>query len=323
MEIQKRYWGKTVASFMMVLFTMPLGHALMIIMEHLLSPTALHYAAFGMGALGLLIVISGVFVKGDTKQTLCGLFGGLLFWTGWVEFLFMYYATRYGAHPELLDGVITTTTEYANGVAVSSSMFLNGEQVEGVHAIKPFVTSRPEYLIMQASFGFWTMFMVLYLFCTKTGCNFINWWQTKLFRGRKGEIVARPMTRHTSIVTFMELNMLLWSCYLLLMFCYDRTFLGEEHPVTLLIGVGCLVGAFYMFRRELRLGSWGANIRMAIATVIVFWTPVEILGRLDFFSEIWVAPLEHKTEMITILVAFLVLAAYLIYAAMNRKDRKA
>lgn len=29
----------------------------------------------------------------------------------------------------------------------------------------------------------------------------------------------------------------------------------------------------------------GANIRMAIATVIVFWTPIEILGRMDLLSE--------------------------------------
>ena len=34
----------------MVLLLMPLGHALMILMEHTLSPVALHYAAFGMGA---------------------------------------------------------------------------------------------------------------------------------------------------------------------------------------------------------------------------------------------------------------------------------
>ena len=35
-----------ITSFLIVLFTMPLGHALMIFMEHVLSSTALHYAAF-------------------------------------------------------------------------------------------------------------------------------------------------------------------------------------------------------------------------------------------------------------------------------------
>ena len=42
---------------------MPLGHALMIFMEHVLSSTALHYAAFTMGAVGLVMVIIGVFAK--------------------------------------------------------------------------------------------------------------------------------------------------------------------------------------------------------------------------------------------------------------------
>ena len=69
-----------IISFLIVLFTMPLGHALMIFMEHVLSSTALHYVAFTMGAVGLVMVIIGVFAKGDTRQTLWGLFGGLLFW---------------------------------------------------------------------------------------------------------------------------------------------------------------------------------------------------------------------------------------------------
>ncbi|WP_052332445.1 hypothetical protein [Bacteroides neonati] len=281
----KNTW-KTIASFLMVLFTMPLGHALMILMEHLLSPTMLHYTAFGMGALGILMVIIGVFANGDTKQTLWGLFGGLLFWTGWVEFIFMYYAHRHGVLPEIVNGEVVT---------------------------------KPEYLILSATFGFWTMFMMLYLFSVRTGCNFLNWCQKVFFGNRRETIVARPMTRHTSIVTFMELNMILWTSYLLLMFCYDNHFLGDHHPVTFLIGIGCLIGSVFMFIRQLKLSSWGANIRMSIATVIVFWTPVEILGRINFFSEIWTDPLNHITEMVTVLTAFIALAAYLWYVAFKRK----
>lgn len=46
---QKLYWAKALASFFLVLFMMPLGHALMIIMEHTLSPGVLHYSSFAMG----------------------------------------------------------------------------------------------------------------------------------------------------------------------------------------------------------------------------------------------------------------------------------
>lgn len=57
----KTNWWKAITSFLVVLFTMPLGHALMIIMEKTMTPEALHYSAFFMGLMGLLIVITGVF----------------------------------------------------------------------------------------------------------------------------------------------------------------------------------------------------------------------------------------------------------------------
>ena len=61
--------GMTIGSILIILLLMPLGHALMIIMEHTMQPTTLHYSAFAMGFVGLVITIWGVFVKGDTKQT--------------------------------------------------------------------------------------------------------------------------------------------------------------------------------------------------------------------------------------------------------------
>ena len=278
--------GMTIGSILIILLLMPLGHALMIIMEHTMQPTTLHYSAFAMGFVGLVITIWGVFVKGDTKQTVFGMAGALLFWTGWIEFLFQYYATRWGTQPEIENGEVVT---------------------------------RPEYLILPATFGMWMMVMVLYIFSTKNGCDFINWWQRVLFRSRKNEIAARPMTHHTSIVTFMELNMILWTSYLLLMFCYDKNFLGDHHPVTSIIAAVCLIGSFFIFKKQLKLSAWGANIRMAIATVIVFWVPVEVLGRLDFFKEFWIEPEKYTTQMISILVAFVALLIYIMIAARKKK----
>lgn len=51
------YWGKTIGSILIILLLMPLGHALMIIMEHTLEPTTLHYSAFAMGFVGLIVTI--------------------------------------------------------------------------------------------------------------------------------------------------------------------------------------------------------------------------------------------------------------------------
>lgn len=280
------YVKQTLVAFLLVLFAMPLAHAAMILMEKLMSEGSVHVAGFLLGLLGFVLVVIGVFARGDTRQTLWGLFGGLLFWTGWVEFLFMYYARRYGVQPEIEHGVVVT---------------------------------KPEYLILPATFGMWMMTMLMYVFSTRNGCLFITWLQKVLFRGRRSQIVVRPMTRHTSIVTFMEVNMMLWAFYLLLMFCYDKNFLGDHHPVTFLVGLGCLVGSIFMLKRQLHLAAWGANIRMAIATVIVFWTPVEILGRINFFKEFWGQPEKYALPMLIILLVFITLGLYLWVTSRSRR----
>lgn len=309
----KLAWKQSLLSFFLVLCLMPLGHAFMILMELIIAPEVLPYSAFALGFVGLVIAVCGIFVQKDTAQTICGLIGGLLLWTGWVEFLFMYYAQRFGAHPEIVDGVITTTTTYAKGIAANSSLYIDGSPVMHMHDIKDIVVTRPEYLLMPATFGFWIAVMLLYIFNVRTGCNFMLWCQ-KVFLGKKRNSVVRTgMTRHTAMVTFMETMMLLWSCYLLLMFCYDPRFLGQSHPVTIAVGVGCFIGFFFIFRKQLDRRQWGANIRMAIPAVIVLWTPVEILGRNNLFNEIWIAPLEHMGEMIAILITFILIGGYLAW----------
>ena len=318
----KKYWGKTIASFLLVLFTMPLGHALMRVMEDTMTLTAVHYCAFAMGAVGLIIAVWGVFVKGDVKQTLFGLFGGLLFWTGWVEFLLGYFAWRFGVHYDLVgSGIVQTTTEYVNGIGISHDMVINGVNVQDMTAaeLKALRGSRPEYLIMPASFGFWVMFIVLYLFGSKTGCHALNWLQKVFFGDKRDEIVPSHMSRHTSITVFEELNVMMWSCYLLLMFLYDPVFLGDHHPVTLAIAIGCLVGSIFMFRYQLKLGGWGPNIRMAVSTVVVFWTFVEVFARNKILTEFWVSPLQHIPEMISILVSFIAIGVYVVIKAAKGK----
>jgi len=274
-------------SFITVLLAMPIGHALMILMELLMPPTAMHYAAFAMGAVGLVMVIIGIYVKGNTQQTLWGLFGGLLFWTGWIEFMYVYYAARFDVKPML--------------------------DVAGK------VITKPEYAIMPSSFGFWVMFMILYLFNAKTGCDFFIFLQKKIFRHSKVEINLHPLSPYTSIVMFMEVNTTLWTCYLLLLFCYDNNFIGIYNPVTFIVAFGSLIGSLFMFRHLLKINTWGYAIRYAFATVVVFWNFVEILGKWNFFKEIWLHPVEYRNQMIAISSLFLVFVIYLIIASRKRK----
>lgn len=315
----KRHYGKTLGSFLVVLLLMPLGHALMILMEHFLSPEALHYSAFLMGLAGLVITICGAFQKGDTRQTIWGISGAMLFWTGWVEFLLAYYAQRYGTHCDLVgSGIVQTTSHYIDGIAASHDFLINGQPLEEFSRAetKELRGSRPEYLIMPATFGMWMMFMVLYLFCSRTGCNFMQWVQKHC--GIEGNIELRPMAHHASIVVFMEWNIMMWGLYLLLMFCYDPVFLGSSHPVTYTIGAVALTASLLMLCKQLRISAWGRNIRFALATVIIFWTFVEIAARNGFFKEIWVDPMGHIMEMSIILAVFFAIIAFYMV-----KERKA
>lgn len=283
------HWAKAVVSIAVTLVAMPLTHILARALKDGTSGVEQFYAGMGMGAVGLLMVIVGVFVKGDARQTLLGLFGGMFYWMGAIDFLFMYYANRFGTQAQF-------------------------DPVTGE------IVSRPEYLLLPATFGFWAMTMMLYLFCTRNGCNFLNWWQRLFFGKHKKEIAARPMTRHTSIVAFMEVVTMLWTCYLLLMFCYDERFIGDHSPVTLLVGMGGFIGSLFMFARLLRYPAWGMSLRYGYATVIIFWIGVEVFDRIHVLEGLWAAPLEHTDQLMVIGLSVLATVACLLYNKYHKKQ---
>ncbi len=266
-----------ILSFLIVLFTMPLGHAAMILMEKLLGHALLYNAAFLLGWIGIVLLLAGIFTRKEVSATFCGLFGGLLVWTGWIEFGYVYFANRFGVRP----------------------LIENGE-----------VVTKPEYLIMPSSIGFWAIIMLFYIFSTRSGCDFFNWIQRRLHYG-EGRTSLQPMIRNTAMTTFMELNILLWTCYLVLLFAYDSAFLGDRHPITALIAFGSLAWSIYLFIRLLKIKRLAYAIRYAIPTVIIFWTFVEIMGRWNLLKEIWVEPSRYWVEMTAMCVAFIGLFIFL------------
>lgn len=76
---KKRFSLNGVWAFLIVLFSMPLGHALMILCEHLFGDNQLFIAAFLMGFIGLIITLIGFYVKRTGQQTLLGFIGGYSF----------------------------------------------------------------------------------------------------------------------------------------------------------------------------------------------------------------------------------------------------
>lgn len=280
--VRKKYWLTAIVSIAVTLVAMPVTHLIARALKNSCTGEGQLLAGLAMGTVGLIMVIAGIFVRSDAKQTLLGLFGGMFYWMGAVDFLFMYYANRFDTQPQL-------------------------DPVTGE------IVSRAEYLILPATFGFWAMTMMLYLFCTANGCNFLNWWQRIFFGKHKKEIAARPMTRHTSIVAFMEVITMLWTCYLVLMFCYDERFFGDTHPITLIVGMGGFIGSLFMFARLLTYKPWGLSLRYGFATVIIFWISVEVFDRIHVFEGIWVDYSSHIDQIVIIGGTLAIAVAYLIY----------
>ena len=225
------------------------------------------------------MLLIGIISRKETSATFLGLFGGLFVWTGWIEFGYVYFANRFGVQPLIENGQVVT---------------------------------KPEYLIMPSSYGFWAIVMLFYIFSTRSGCNFFNWIQRKIHYGQPVETL-QPIIRNAAMTTFMELNVLLWTCYMILLFSYDNEFLGDCHPVTMLIAFGSLAWSIYLFIRLLKIKKLAYAIRYAIPTVIIFWTFVEILGRWDILTEIWVEPAHYWLEMTMMTIAFLVLLGVLLF----------
>lgn len=270
MKIKKPITG--ILAFLIVLFAMPLGHAVMIIMEKAFGDEYVFIAAVTMGFAGLLFLVLGYLSKNETKATFWGLFASLFIWTGWVEFSFVYFAKRFGIDP----------------------LIANGE-----------VVTKPEYLLMPSSLPFLVIFVLYYFFGSKTGCSFFNWLQRQF--KVSGIIEYKPVKRNMALTTFMELTMLLWTFYLVLLFAYDENFFGDRHPVTYILAFGSLFWSIYLFMRLVKISAMGRAIRYSIPTVIIFWNFVEILGRWDLFKELWVEPQKYRLEMLLTLIVFIIL----------------
>ena len=281
MKIKKTLIG--ISAFLIVLFAMPLGHAAMILMEKGFGHDHVYLAALILGIIGLILVVWGTIINKETKSTFLGLFGGLFIWTGWIEFAYVYYANRYHV----------------------TALMVNGE-----------VVTKPEYLIMPSSIGFWVILMMLYFFSLKSGCKFFNWLQQKL--KIRDAIKLQPITHNFAMTTLMELIALLWTFYLVLLFVYDTNFLGDRHPVTFIVAFGSLFWSGYLFVKLLKISKMGYAIRYAIPTVIIFWTFVEILGRWDVYKEIWIEPTKYWIEMLVITIIFILL---ILITAFERKRR--
>lgn len=266
---------KGIISFLIVLLFMPIGHALMVVNEKVLE-NKMFIGAFLIGLAGLISLIIGIY-KNDKSNTatLMGLLAGVLVWTGWVEFSFVWIAQKLNVAPLMENGEIVT---------------------------------KPEYLVMLSSLGL--LLTVLSFFMLRaTNCNFFVFFQ-KLTNIKNKLGKENKSTKLYSIITFIETIMLLWFFYILLLVIYDKSIAGDRHPITFAVAFGSLTWAAYLFLNLIKINKFDYSIRYAIPTVIIFWNFIEIIGRWNYFKEIWVHPFEYWVENLIILTLLLIFTVF-------------
>jgi hypothetical protein len=251
---------------------MPIGH---IIMSFFTQNYSLDYQmlfAGLLGGVGFLIIMLFSKTQNEVQSSLLGLLAGILIWTGWVEFSFVYFAERLQIKP-LMDG--------------------------------SEVVTRPEYLLMISSAGLVLSVMAVLIVNNTTRCNMFMWIQ----RVCRLNIPKAASKKNYTALTALETIMLIWFFYILLLVIYDDHLFGDRSWATYAVFFLSLLWSFFLFRNLLRKKHFGKAIRYAIPTVVIFWNAVEILGRWNFFSEFWVEPNKYSVESIIIILCFAVLFA--------------
>lgn len=265
-----------ILSFLFVLFVIPLGHALMVLAENVFPEYKMLSAGI-LGFMGIIMLIQGM--KSGIRPiaaTIWGFMGGIFTWTGWVEFSFVWIAEKLNVAP----------------------LMENGE-----------VSTKPEYLVMMSSLGLLGV-MLFYGLLSKSNCLFYRWFQ-KIFRIKK--FISGSYKKPLALTTFFETIMIVWSFYVLLLLVYDEEIAGTYHPATYIVGFGSLLWSLFLIRNLLSIQVPDLAVRYAIPTVVIFWNFIEVMGRWNFFTEIWIDPFGHALENLAILVIFIL---FLIF--MNR-----
>lgn len=281
---QRRYG---LLAFFICLLLMPVGHTLMVLNERVLHASKF-LSAGCIGFVGVALLFWGIGGRLNAAYaSLLGLLSGVLVWTGWVEFSFVWIAEKLSV-PHLTE---------------------NGE-----------VVTKAEYLVMMSSVGLLASVVLMFML-GPTRCQFFRWFQrTFRLRGSLRTSAPEASPRPLAVTAFMETIVIIWTFYILLLLAYDPHIAGDKHPFTFVVAFGSLAWSAYLFAKLMRIKLFDHALRYAIPTVVIFWNFVEVAGRWNLFSEIWIEPFEHWLEN-TIIISILALAV-VFYLVDGRKERK-
>jgi len=171
---------KGIVSFFLVLFVMPLGHAAMIIVERYYE-AYMPLAAVGLTLVGIAIIIATRKFDDDGVQSFWGALGGVLVWTGSVEYSFIFAMQRF---------------------SIPDSPSVGGE-----------------YMLLEYSLGLLIPLLFYILFQESIRCSPVLWLRKK-FNLMRGSVATGRIDNYGPRTAF-EMFAVLWFFYVMMMLAYD------------------------------------------------------------------------------------------------------
>lgn len=275
-----------IATTVIMLIGIALGHAAMVAIERSLGTDNTYIASIFIGFAAIIALWYAIKSRNENFATWTGFFSGLFVWMAWVEFFYMYYGRKnFGMMPRMEGDVVTT---------------------------------EPEYLIMAGTVGVLLTQLAYYTFDKDTRCNMFVWIQNRLgLREGLGPSTKTARDRNYAIITFMETFYVTWFCYAWNLLTFDPAVVGVGQSavaamlLTMFVSV-CWGG--FCFSRLIRYRRTSTALRYAIPTANILWINMEIGSKLGMFTEVWLEPQKYMMEIGFYLLAFVVLSI-LIYRA--------
>ena len=194
---------------------------------------ALAQNLLGLTAFGAFLLWLTSRLKSDTAQTIVGIFGGNLIWTGGVEYGLTIAARSLG---------IGKTIGVVDGQAVA---------IYG------------EYVLLKHTWGFLALIAAYLLFLETSRCPVFLWWR-KNVPTMRGPVVTGRIDNYGPRSGFQYATTV-WGFYLLLLWAYDESVFGVYSLLTKAILLLSVAGSIYCVRRLHQQTGWGPALRYAIA----------------------------------------------------------
>ncbi|MCU0701556.1 MAG: hypothetical protein MUC96_34015, partial [Myxococcaceae bacterium] len=232
---------------------------------------------------GFVLVWATARIKSDAAQSILGIFGGNLIWTGGVEY-----------------GLTIAARTFGLGKALT---VIDG-QVVAIYG---------EYVLLKYTWGVMALVIAYLVFLEASRCPIFLWWREKVPTMR-GPIASGRIDNYGPRSAF-QYTTTVWAFYLLLLWAYDEQVFGVHGLFTQAVLLLSIAGSIYCVRKLHQHTGWGPAIRYAVGAMIVVWTPIEIVGKWGLLKEPW---LILQPESMIVFFGGLALGTWWLWRAQKR-----